>query len=98
VRRVILVTLLALLSFDVSGLAGLCGETACDEPCPSDQSGGQCPPNCHSCDCCSLPKGAASPVATLVAPAAHERSWIDSTDRLPAPEPADILHVPKTLA
>jgi hypothetical protein len=91
----VLVVLLALLTFDVSGLSGLCDESDCDEPCPSDLSGGQCPPNCHFCSCCSLPKVAGSSVAALEAPTTHARSWTRSVDRLPCPEPADILHVPK---
>jgi hypothetical protein len=95
VRRVVLVVLLALLTFDVSGLSGLCDESDCDEPCPTDLSGGQCPPNCHFCSCCSLPKVAGSTVVALEAPTAHARSWTRSVDRLPCPEPADILHVPK---
>ncbi|HET9012110.1 MAG TPA: hypothetical protein VFN38_09875 [Gemmatimonadaceae bacterium] len=94
-RRAVVVILLALLAIDVSGLSGLCGETSCDEPCPSDNSDGQCPPNCHDCSCCSLPKVTGSAAPALVAPAARAQSWSGPIDRLPSPEPADILHVPK---
>jgi hypothetical protein len=97
VRRVVLAVLLALLTFDVSGLASVCGDAACnDDSCPGEFSGGECAPNCHSCTCCSLPKvaGSAATVA-LVAPSAHGLAWVGSIDRLPSPEPADILHVPK---
>jgi len=94
-RRAALVVLLTLLTFDVSGLGALCDEPACDEPCPTDASGGQCPPNCHFCSCCSLPRVMASTVATLVAPASHPCPFVGSVARLPSPEPADILHVPR---
>jgi len=97
VRRAVLVVLLTFLTFDVSGLAGLCAETACDEPCPADASGGQCSPNCHDCSCCSLPKVTPSIAVALIAPAARESSWVGPIDRLTSPEPADILHVPKLL-
>lgn len=94
-RRAALIVFLTLLTFDVSGLAALCGDGPCDESCPTDVSGGRCPPNCHDCSCCSLPKGAATGVVALVSPPAHATYWITSSDRPAAPEPADILHVPK---
>jgi hypothetical protein len=98
VRRAFLVLLLAMLTFNVSGLAAVCGDAPCDdESCPGDLSGGECAPNCHFCSCCSLPKVAASTTVVLVAPGAHMTSWIRSVERLPSPEPADILHVPKLL-
>jgi hypothetical protein len=90
--------MLALLAFNVSGLAALCGEASCDESCPTDVSGGQCAPNCHDCSCCSLPRGAGVAVVALIAPRARAASWTAPADRLTAPEPGDILHVPKSLA
>ena len=96
-RRAVLAVLLTLLTFDVSGLTALCDDGPCDEPCPTDLSGGKCPPNCHDCSCCSLPKVTASVAIALIASAARETSWIGSIDRLFSPEPADILHVPKSL-
>jgi hypothetical protein len=98
VRRAAVVVILALLTFNVSGLAALCGETDCDESCPTDISGGQCAPNCHYCSCCSLPRVMGSAALTLVQPRAHAASWIAPDDHLTSPEPADILHVPKSLA
>lgn len=96
VRRAVLVVLLAMLTFNVSGLAAACGDTSCDdERCPGDLSGGQCAPNCHYCSCCSLPKVTGSTAIALPAPLARGLSWVGSIDRLPSPEPADILHVPK---
>ena len=98
VRRVVVIVYLALLTFNVSGLAAICGETVCDESCPTDISGGQCAPNCHYCNCCSLPRVAGSATVTLVAPQPLSASWISPNDDLTSPEPADILHVPKSLA
>jgi len=97
VRRVVLVLVLALLTFDVTGLAALCGDIGCDEDCPTDLSGGDCAPNCHSCSCCSLPKVAGSTTPASVELLVAGMSWVRASDRLPAPEPADILHVPKLL-
>jgi hypothetical protein len=98
VRRAVVVVFLALLAFNVSGLAALCGDTACDESCPTDLSGGQCAPNCHYCSCCSLPSVTGAATVALVAPHVRAASWISVDDRLASPEPADILHVPKSLA
>lgn len=98
VRRAVIIVFLALLTFNVSGLAALCGDEQCDEPCPTDLSGGQCPPNCHSCSCCSLPQVTASEPVAFVAPLAQVSSWISSSGGFTSPEPADILHVPKSLA
>jgi hypothetical protein len=95
VRHAVLFVLLALLTFDVSGLSALCGDAGCDEDCPTDLSGGECAPNCHSCSCCSLPKvaGAATPAAVDLPSGAMP--WIVASEAPPVPEPADILHVPK---
>jgi len=98
VRRAALVVFLALLTFNVSGLAAICGETVCDESCPTDVSGGQCAPNCHYCSCCSLPRVMGSAAVALVAPQAHGTSWTSADDELISPAPADILRVPKLLA
>lgn len=97
-RRAALLVFLALLTFDVSGLDAICGETACDESCPTDVSGGQCAPNCHYCSCCSLPRVTTAATAALVAPQERGRSWIAADDCVTSPAPADILHVPKLLA
>jgi hypothetical protein len=97
VRRAALVVFLALLTFNVSGLAAICGDTSCDESCPTDLSGGQCAPNCHSCSCCSLPTVTGSATVALVRPQARHASCVSANDDLTAPEPADILHVPKSL-
>jgi hypothetical protein len=97
VRRALLLVFLALLTFNVSGLAALCEETTCAETCPTDVSGGQCPPNCHHCSCCSLPKVTGSAAADRVEPRASKASWVGTAVDLTSPEPTDILHVPKRL-
>jgi len=97
VQCAVLVVFLALLTFNVSGLAALCDDAPCDESCPTDASGGQCPPNCHFCSCCSLPKVTGSARVALLIPPEQATSWICSSDRPFSPEPADILHVPKLL-
>ena len=99
VRRAVLVVVLTLVTFNVSGLGALCGDGACDsdESCPTDASGGQCPPNCHLCSCCSLPQMMGAGVVVLIAPPPRGTSWLRSHDRPTSPDPADILHVPKRL-
>ena len=95
VRRAVFIAFFTILTFDVSGLAALCGDTDCDESCPSDVSGGQCAPNCHFCSCCSLPKIASPGAATTTyAPLTHDLPRTRSSDRPISPDPADILHVP----
>jgi hypothetical protein len=98
VRRAVFVVLLTLLTFDVSGLAALCDEASCDETCPTDVSGGQCPPNCHYCSCCSLPKVTGAAAVPVIAPVAHRVTCQLSNEGPPSRAPADILHVPKLLA
>lgn len=95
VRRFVLVVYLALLTFDLSGLAAICAETSCDEICPTDVSGGQCPPNCHYCSCCSLPKVMNTVAIVLVEPHGRDTDWVAATEDLASLEPAEILHVPK---
>ena len=98
VPRSVLVLLLALLTFEVSGLAAMCSDSACNEDCPSDASGGQCAPNCHFCSCSPLPTFArpASAIADLRPPCART-SWLRATETYASPDPAAILHVPKLL-
>jgi hypothetical protein len=93
-----LIVFFTLLTFDVSGLAAICGDADCDESCPTDVSGGQCPPNCHFCSCCSLPKVMSPSAATAFTPPARGSTrWIQTNRRPDSPEPADILHVPISL-
>ena len=98
-RRAVLVVFLALLSFQVSGVAAALGDGPCeDEDCPGDVSGGQCPPNGHCCSCCSLPTVLApTGGAALAIPEGSDATWTRSDDRIASPEPDDILHVPRPL-
>ena len=96
--RAVLVLFLALLTFEVSGLAAMCGDSTCDEDCPSDTSGGQCAPNCHFCSCSPLPTFTPpASAASDLRPAPARTSWVVATDAPASPDPAAILHVPKLL-
>lgn len=97
-RRAVLLGFLTLLTFDVSGVAALCDEGACDESCPTDASGGQCPPNCHFCSCCSLAKMTAGGALSLVAPPVRATSCLRALGGPSTPDPAEILHIPRLLA
>ena len=100
VPRAVLVVLLAILSFQVSGISAACDDGPCDdESCPGDLSGGECAPNCHFCSCCSLPKVAASTTVAgvLPMPAVQKTSWLGPDDCLQSPEPADLLHGPRAV-
>jgi hypothetical protein len=96
VRRVVVVAIIACLSLEMSGLAAVCGDPVGATDC--DRSGGDCPPNCDSCVCCSFPKTTApalpagTPVLEVVT-----RGWTDPVDAPLSVEPADIFHVPKQL-
>jgi hypothetical protein len=96
VFRAALVAAVMCISFEVSGLAALCGDIPCSEDCPTDRSGGECPPNCHTCACCSLPAGMhGSPEVVLLPPELQARTWAGTAELPFSPEPAEILHVPK---
>jgi hypothetical protein len=98
VARGFLILLLTLITFDVSGLAALCGDPAGDEDCPADASGGNCAPNCQQCQCCSLPSFTKPVPATVsLIPLFRRSSWIQATQTPTTPDPAGILHVPKRL-
>ena len=97
--RVFLFAALLCVSFQLSGLGASFGDPACaSEECPSDGSGGECAPNCHSCACCSFPRVTPS-AAFTTAPAqdAARAESIGAAEMPASPAPADILHVPKQL-
>ena len=97
-RRAALIVFLALLTFQVSGLAAVCGDRPCDDDaCPGEAAGGQCAPNCHYCSCCSLPTALEVTGVALAPPDTNHTSWFLVDERLTSPAPADILHVPKPL-
>jgi hypothetical protein len=96
--RAVLVLFLALLTFEVSGLAAMCGDEACNEDCPSDASGGQCAPNCHFCSCSPLPTFTRPACAVTELRPTFARAGLMRAIATPAaPDPAAILHVPKLL-
>jgi hypothetical protein len=96
VLRALLVAVVLGLSFQTSGLAALFGDGACTEHCPTDESGGECAPNCSFCSCCSTPKTVLSrltPASPI--PLIDCVSWPASGQQPAAPDPRAILHVPK---
>ena len=99
VFRAVLVAAILCLSFELSGLAALCGDPGCTDECPSERWGGQCPPNCQACGCCSLPKlvAPALPGSEVIRPATRSIAWSWTSELPLSPDPADILHVPRLL-
>ena len=96
VLRAAILAIILCLSFEMSGLAAVCGDPIGAEDC--DGAGGECPPNCHSCVCCSFPKtiNVGSSI-TLPLPPVVRRAWLVGVDAPPSTEAADIFHVPKLL-
>lgn len=70
---------------------------ACTQPCPDDDSKGQCAPDCSDCACCPhlrvMAVASGKPFLPRQAQKIPERKQMAP----PSPEPGDILHVPKTL-
>jgi hypothetical protein len=97
VARKLLLAAVLCLSFEMSGLAALCGDSPCED-CPLERSGGQCAPNCHACECCSLPK-TTNPVPVVEAPTEHGQGKFEPFEStVPgSPEPSEIFRVPKLL-
>ncbi len=93
-------TILALTLFigQVLGIAGLIEEDDCIQMCPGDDANGDCPLGCQSCACCPSTR---SMLATKVSGALPSLTGgfvrTESSRFPPAPEPREILHVPKLL-
>lgn len=97
VLRAALLAIVMFLSFEMSGLAAICGDPVGDADC--DHSGGKCPPNCNSCSCCSVPKMDLTVCQFIMpAPAVVAHGWPAGTETPASAEPNDIFHVPKLLA
>jgi hypothetical protein len=95
VFRVLLILAVLCSSFELSGLGAIYGDAGCTEDCPSERSG-ECPPSCHTCSCCSLPRTAPVAVAAdLPRPEGRRFSWVATSDLPVSPDPADLLHIPK---
>ena len=87
------------LSFELTGLGAALGEAPCGADCPDDQSGGECPPNCHTCDCCSGPHVVPAEQTTgILLPVTRAARWAPRAEAPPSVDPSEILHVPKVLA
>jgi hypothetical protein len=99
VFRLVLLAIVLGVSFEMSGLAAALGDASCDASCPDDRSGGECPPNCHSCDCCSSPR-TVTPEPSTTAPvlAVRAADWSLRVETPSQVEPSEILHVPRLRA
>jgi hypothetical protein len=98
VFRLLLLAIVLGLSFELSGLAATLGDPPCSADCPDDRSGGECPPNCHSCDCCSSPRTVtAEPTTSAPRPDVRTNAWFPLAEAPPSVDPSEILHVPKLL-
>jgi len=70
----------------------------CHERCPDDDPGGNCPPTCPTCVCFghaqvpAVPPGA--PVLAAVPPSPVDLAE-PAVRQVAAPDPREILHVPK---
>jgi hypothetical protein len=94
VVRFALATIVALLTFSVSGASAL----IVPEPCTGyelpGQEDGSCPPTCVRCGCCARAAEAMAPqIEDSLDITLAEFATI--TPLLPTTQPRDILHVPK---
>jgi hypothetical protein len=94
--RALAIVFLALFAAQAGGLA-LGVETTCYERCADDGPDGECAPTCADCLCCAQPRApAAAPrIAGLVPPPAVTRPSFAVQAEPAAPDPAEILRVPK---
>ncbi len=98
----VLALVLLLLAGAAIGAPMLVALDACTESCPDDDTGGDCPPACTSCTCCThslrpVILGRALPASTT--PPARQAGPVYADPAPAVPEPHDIFHVPKrTLA
>jgi hypothetical protein len=94
VRRLTLAIIVALLTFNASGVGSLVRA----EPCTVDESAGgndsACPPTCVTCGCCAR---AAEPVplVAMSSPDFPVSDTLPTLRQLAKTDPRDILHVPK---
>jgi hypothetical protein len=96
VFRFLLLAIVLGLSFELSGLATALGDSACGASCPDDRSGGECPPNCHACNCCSSPSTIPpAPGTSVPLPEVCAAGWFSVAETLASIDPSEILHVPR---
>jgi hypothetical protein len=74
-------------------------ETVCADGCPDDNDAGQCSPSCAcvTCGCHTARPAVFVRVAAIAPPSSSLLTFERSEQRCPAPEPDEILHVPKSL-
>lgn len=99
--RLAALLVLALALLQGTGLDARLGEIACADAHHETQGPAtDCPPECATCPCCARvtypPVALAEPVAEPLLDGAP--GFDRGTDRLPAPPPRGILHVPRLTA
>lgn len=92
-RAAVILTLLALLA--VQFLGAMAFASACQEPCPDDPEGTNCPPVCALCTSCmhaqqAIVQSNGPAVPLVTAPRLFESERLSSPSLLAA----DIFHVP----
>lgn len=95
-RAFITALLLILLGQETGAFSAL---SSCIEQCPAEEGGAaSCLPGCADCACCGLTR-VVMPILSGGAPAIRtvERLWSVPLAAHAAPDPDDILHVPKSL-
>src|SRR5262245_18947117 len=96
VHMLVLVLLLGVLGGG-TGVELVVREDACEQGCPDDDGGHNCPPLCPGCACWvrSAPALLVESLAPTILPLDGARvSFPDEERTPPAPEPREILHVP----
>ena len=96
-RRLLTVLAILFLGLVQTLAAAQAATSACVESCPDDDPGGNCPPAC-SCTCHHAPRRPAPAEAMSLGVRAPDRVRHRPGDEQlpPAPEPREMLHVPKS--
>ena len=94
VRRLAFAIIVALLTFNASGVVSLVRSEPCTANEPAGSNDSNCPPACVTCGCCAR---AAEPVAlaAMSSPDIPVIAILPALPQLPKTNPRDILHVPK---
>lgn len=94
VRQLALAIIVALLTFNASGVISLVRAEPCTANEPAGGNDSRCPPTCVTCSCCAQ---AAEPVPLVAMTSAANRigDIVLALLQLPKIDPRDILHVPK---
>jgi len=94
VRRLALAIIVALLTFNASGVTSLVKA----EPCTANERAGSydsnCPPTCVTCSCCAQ-AAESVPLVAMTSAANPIGDIVPALPQLPKTDPRDILHVPR---